>query len=127
MGAPAADGSTSTGHGFRFEQNGVEIVEILELQSRNFLADETFDRLERGNFFAVHERKRVTDVLSAPGATDAMYIIFGMLGHIVIDDMTDAGDVEPARSDVSRNHDFVFAALESLECLDAFTLRAIRV
>ena len=94
MRASAADGASSADRRFRFEENRVEIREILELQSRDFLADETLDRLERGNFFAVHERERVADFLRAPGPADAMDVIFGMLRHVVVNDMTDARDVE---------------------------------
>ena len=39
--------------------------------------------------------------------------------------MTDAGDVESARGDIGRDHDFVFAALESFERLDPLALSAI--
>ncbi len=48
-----------------------------------------------------------------------------MLGHIVIDDVTHPGDVESARRNVSRNHHFVFAALESFKRFDPFALGAI--
>ena len=54
-----------------------------------------------------------------------MDIIFRMLRHIVIDDVTDTRDIEPARGDIGRDHDFVFAALESIERLNAFALRAV--
>ena len=37
------------------------------------------------------------------------------------------GNVESPRSDIGRNHHFVFAALESLEGLDPFALGAIRM
>ena len=84
-----------------------------------------FDGLERGNFLAVHERERVAHVLGAAGAADAMDIIFRMLRHIVIDDVTDAGDVEPARGNIGRDHHLVFAALESFERFDPLALSAI--
>ncbi len=40
-----ADGASAAGHRFRFEKNGVEIRKIIEFESRDFLSDETFDRL----------------------------------------------------------------------------------
>ena len=61
----------------------------------------------------------------AAGAPDAVHVIFRMLRHIVIDNVTDAGDVESARGDIGRDHDFVFAALESFERLDSLALSAI--
>ncbi len=89
------------------------------------MPDETFDRLKRGNFFAIHEGECVADLLRASGSPDAVDVIFGMLRHVVIDDVTDAGDVEPARGDVGCDHDFVLARLESFERFDSFALGAI--
>src|SRR4029077_8287803 len=54
-----------------------------------------------------------------------MDVILGMLGDVVIDDMTYAGDVESARGDVGRDHHFVFAALESFERFDALALSPV--
>ena len=82
---------------------------------------------KRRQFFAVHQGESVADVLGAAGAADPVHVIFRMLRHVVIDDVTDAGDVDPARGDVGRDHDFVFAALETFERLDAFALGAVRM
>ena len=54
-----------------------------------------------------------------------MDIIFRMFGYIVIDNMTDAGDIESTRSDIGRDHHFVFAGFETIESFDAFALGAI--
>ena len=48
-----------------------------------------------------------------------------MLRHIVIDNMTDAGDVESPRSDIGRDHHFVFPAFKPFERFDTFALSAI--
>ena len=50
-----------------------------------------------------------------------------MLGHVVIDDVAHPGNIEPTRSDVGRDHDFVFAAFKPFERFDAFALSAIRM
>ena len=84
-----------------------------------------FDRLQRLNFLAVHQSEGVTDILRASGTTNAMDVIFRMFGHIVIDNVTDAGDIKSARSDIGRDHDFVFAGFETIESFDAFALGAI--
>ena len=84
-----------------------------------------FDRLERGNFFAVHKSEGVADILGAAGPADAMDVIFRMFRHVVIDDVTDTGDVEAARRNIGRDHDFVFARLKSFQCFDPFTLGAV--
>ena len=81
-----------------------------------------FDRLKGSDFFAVHQGERVADILGATGPANAMDIILGMLRHIVIDDVTDAGDIEPPRSDIGRNHHFIFAALETFQRFNPFAL-----
>ena len=91
------------------------------------MADETLDRLQRGDFLAVHEREGVADILRTTGAADAMHVIFGMLRHIVINDVTDTGDIETARGDVGCDHHFVLATLETFQRFDALALSAIRM
>src|SRR5262249_14115152 len=99
---------------FLYKQRGEQIREILQFQPWNFLPDKMFDGLNGGKFLAAHERESIADILCTPRPSDAMDVIFWMLGHIVIDYMTYAGDVESARCDVGRHHEFVFAAFESL-------------
>lgn len=125
MCAAAADGAFAATGRFRLEKNGVEISEILELKPRNFSPDEMLDRLQRLNFLAVHERKSVTDILGAAGATDAVNVIFRMLRHVVVDDVAYAGNVESACGDIGRDHDFVFAALKTVERFDPLALRTV--
>ena len=96
-----------------------------KLKPGNFLSNETLNRLQGGQFLAVHQGESVADVLSATSPSNAMDVIFRMLGHIVIDHVTDAGDVESPRRDIGRDHHFVFAALESFERLDPLALSAI--
>ena len=38
-----------------------------------------------------------------------MHVVFRMLRHIVVDDVADVGDVEPATGDVRGDEHFVFA------------------
>ena len=127
MGATAADGAFAAGDDFRFKQHGVNIWKVLQLQPRNFLSNEMLNRLQGGQFFAVHQGESVTDVLGATSSSNAMDVIFRMLRDIVIDNVTDAGDVESSRGDIGCDHHFVFAALESFERFDPLTLGAIRM
>src|SRR4029077_810864 len=112
MGSTAADRSLAA-RLFRFKERRVQVGKMFQFQSWNFLADEMFDRIQGRDLVAAHERERVADVLRAPCASYAMHIIFRMLGHIVINDVTYSGNVESARCDIGGNHHFVFAALES--------------
>src|SRR6476620_7647378 len=127
MSATAADGTFAADRRFRLKQGGVKIGKILEFQSRNLLADEMFNGLQRANFFSVHQGKCVTYILRAASSADAMDIIFRMFRDVIIDDVTDAGNVESARRDISCDHHFVFSTLEPFERLDPFALGTIRM
>jgi hypothetical protein len=54
-------------------------------------------------------------------------VVLGVLGHVVVDDVRDAGHVDAAGRDVGRHHDLVAAAPEALERLHALVLRAVGV
>src|SRR6266853_3501410 len=84
-----------------------------------------FDRLQRGKFCAVHQSESVANVLRPSRLSVAMYVIFRMLGHVVIDNLTHSGDVESARRDIRCDHHFVLAALETVEGFDALALGAV--
>src|SRR6476646_673069 len=125
MRATAANTAFAAGDDLRLKQYCVNVWKVLQLQPGNFLSNETLNRLQGGQFLAVHQGESIAHVLSATSPSNAMDVIFRMFGHIVIDNVTDAGDVESPRSDIGRDHDFVFAALESFERLDSLALSAI--
>src|SRR5437763_10542093 len=85
MGATAANGALTASDDLRFKQHGVNIRKVLQLQPRNFLSNEMLNRLQRGQFLAVHQCEGVADVLGATSPSNAMDVIFRMLRHIVID------------------------------------------
>src|SRR5882724_5186446 len=113
MGATAANSAFAASDNLWFKQHCVNVRKVLQLQPRNFLSNEMLNRLQRGQLLAVHQGEGVADILRATSPTDAMDIILRVFGNIVINDVTDAGDIEPARGDIGRDHHFVFAALES--------------
>src|SRR5436190_24224368 len=84
-----------------------------------------FDRLQGGKLCAVHQGESVANILRSSRASDAMDVIFRMLGHVVIDNVTHSGNVESARRDICCDHHFVLAAFEALESFDALALRAV--
>ena len=52
-------------------------------------------------------------------------VVLGVLRHVVVDHVRDAGDVEAARRDVGCHQDLVAAALEAFQRLDALALVAV--
>ena len=81
---------------FRFKKRRVQVRKVLQLQARNFLADEMFDCLQRGKFLPAHERERVAHILRPACAPDTVHVIFRMLRHIVVDNMTYPRNVQSA-------------------------------
>lgn len=110
-----------------FKKRGQDVIEILQLKLRDFLADETLDGAEIFEFLNGHEREGIAHFLGATGAANTMDVILGMLRHVVVDHVRDTLDIKPARGDIRRHHHLVLAGLESFERFDAFALRAVRM
>src|SRR5205809_7448862 len=95
MRATATNGTFPPGDDLRFKKHGVNVRKVLQLQPRNFLSNEMLNRLQRGQLLAVHQGEGVADILRATGSPNAMDVIFRVFGNIVINDVTDAVDIEP--------------------------------
>src|SRR3954463_10217691 len=122
MSASAADGALAPFARFRLEQRGVEIRKPIQFQTGNLLPHKPLDRMQGSQLFTIHQSKSVAHVLGAAGPPNPVHVILRMLRHIVINDVTHPGDVDAARGNIGRDHDFIFAALESFERLDPFSL-----
>ena len=107
------------------KQGGVTVIEILQFNARNFLADEAFDGENMGGILGHHDGKSIASGGCATGTANPMDVILGVLGHIVIDDVADFRDVEPARGDISRHEHFKFSVAKPLQGLLALALGAI--
>ena len=120
---------TAAEYGFRIgiEQAAISVIESFQFDPGNFLADEVLDRRNLLQVFGRHDRKRVTDVLGAPRATDAVDVVFRVMRHVEIDHVADLLDVDAARGDIGGDHDFVSAVAKSAKRAFALALRAARV
>jgi len=56
-----------------------------------------------------------------------MHIVFGLLGHVVVDDVRDARDIEATLCDVSGYEDTDRATFEAVQRLCALRLRLVGV
>src|SRR5580693_10737461 len=79
------------------EQRRVLIIKIIQLHARYLLSDEPLDGIDVTDIRRHHKRERVARMLGAARAPDAMNVILGMLRHIIVDNVTDIGDVKAAR------------------------------
>ena len=64
---------------------------------RDLLAEHLLDCLERLDVFRRHQHGGEALASRPAGAPDAVDIIFGMDRHVVVEDVADIGDIEPAR------------------------------
>lgn len=114
--------------GFRLlEKRSVAVIEVLDFFSGNFLSDKPFDGFHVPAFLRHHECERVALGFHPAGAPDPVNIILGVLRHIVIDDVANLGDIEPASSYIGGHQHLKPPIPEAAQSLLALTLGAIRV
>ena len=77
--------------------------------------------------FRGYERERVAGPMSAAGPADAMDVGIGRIGHVIVDDMSDAVDVEAAGRNICGDHNMKMSALESVQSAFALSLGAVAV
>src|SRR5678815_404156 len=56
-----------------------------------------------------------------------MHIIFRMMRHVKVDDMADLLDIDTARSDIGRDHDFISAVAKTGKGVFPFALGSARM
>ena len=91
------------------------------------MPDETFDIPNLACLFRRGERVGLADSLGATRAADAVHIIFGIRGDIVVDDVGDAGHIDAASGNVGGDHHFIFARFKAFEGFHALRLGAVGV
>jgi len=109
------------------KQAAIRVIESFQLHPGNFLADEVLDGRHFLQIFCGHNCERIADALCSPGAADTVHVVFRMMRHIKIDDMTDLFHIDAARSDVRGDHDFVSAVPKTAEGIFPFTLSSARM
>ncbi|OQA30234.1 MAG: hypothetical protein BWY57_02961 [Betaproteobacteria bacterium ADurb.Bin341] len=69
----------------------------------NQLFGEALDAFDVNAVAVMHQRNRQTGTPGATGTTDAVHIVFGKLGQIVVEDMRNTGNVETTSGHISRH------------------------
>ena len=126
-GGADAFADAALGDGVFVKEGGVEVGKVFQLHPLNFCADEAFDGADVVDFFGGENGDGVADLEGAAGAADAVDVVFGMLGDIIIDHVRNAGDVEASGGDIGGDEDFILATFEAGEGVFAFALGAIGV
>jgi hypothetical protein len=69
----------------------------------NRLTEQLFDRTPLKMIFGGNETGRLSGRVHACGSADSMDVIFGTIGQIVIDHMSDICHIDAARGDIRRD------------------------
>ena len=93
--------------------------------SRDLLVDVRLDVRQRHPVALAGEADRVALGAQARGAADAVDVVLGIEGQVVVVDVRHAVDVQAARGDVGRHEDLELAGLELLEQRLALLLRHV--
>ena len=86
-----------------------------------------FDSAEGLEFSGGYEGDGVAFFFGACGAADAVDVVLGIDGDVVVEDVGDAFDVEASCGDVGGDEDVVLTFTESLEGALALDLGAVSV
>ena len=86
-----------------FKQGGELVGEVFQFFAGQFLVDQSFHSLHVGQLLRDKEGQRVALLGGTTRPADAVHVVFRVLGHVVVDDMGNAGDIETAGGDV-RGH-----------------------
>ena len=89
------------------------------------LPDERLDLRQRFDVLLAAETDRVARRARARRAADAMHVVLGILGQVVIDDVADVGNVQPARGDIGRDERRQLAVVELAQHPHALSLRHV--
>ncbi len=107
-------GARQRGHQFRGD-----------LTDRDLLLDIGLDVRQAHGVHLAGEADRVTLFTQARGAADAMHVVLGIEGQVVVVDVLDPGDMQAARGDIGGHEDFELAGLEAAQQAFALFLRHI--
>ncbi len=103
---------------------------VVKLGERDPFEGRFHDPFELTNHVVVfirNQRECIASPLRATRASDAMNVRIRRVGHVVVDDVRDAVDVESARGNVGGDHDGEVSSFETVQGLLALSLGAITV
>ena len=108
-------------------RRGGGVVKVGESLTFDWSSHDAFESPDHVSVFVSDQCERVTRTMCAPRPSDAMDVGIGSVGHVVVDDVRDAFNIEAARRDVGSDHDVEVSLFETVQSLLALSLRAIAV
>ncbi len=97
----------------------------LQLHLRDFAADQLRDLGQELTIFARGQRECAAFIAGTASTADAMDVGVGVVGHVEIEDVGQAADVDTARGDIGADQQAEFVVLEFLQRLGARRLRHV--
>jgi len=108
-------------------RRGKRVVEVGESLAFDWSTHDPFELSDYVVVVRCDERERVACALRAPRAPDAMDVGVGGIGHVVVDNVRDAVNIETARRNVCGDHDVKVSAFEAVQGVLALSLCAVAV
>src|SRR5436309_8021020 len=81
------------------------VVEVGEHDPWHGAAKKALDRGQLLQLLGGDQGEGVAYLIHPPGPSDAVHVVLGGVRHVVVDDVGDSLDVDPARGDVGRDQD----------------------
>ena len=106
---------------------GDRVIKVREDFALKRMSHDALERPDHVVVFGSDKGKSVSGALGASRAADAMDVGVGGVGHVEVDDMRDAFNIEPAGGDIGGDHDAEMSALEAAQGLLALSLGAVAV
>src|SRR6185436_9452265 len=85
------------------EERCIVVGKLVEFDPLDPPSDESFDGGDVRTIFGHHDGEGIARGLGPAGAADSVHIVFRVLWHIVVNDMADVLNVQPASRDVRRD------------------------
>ena len=105
----------------------VDVVDRRQLRFDELLPGHPLDGVEQVTLARCDEQQRGARPPRAPGPSDAVHVGLGIVRDVVVQNMGDAFDVQPARRDVGGDQDVGRAVLERVDRSLADRLRNVAV
>ena len=103
------------------------VVEIWKCLTLEWMSHDALKAADHVIVFRGDQGERVTGALGASSAADTVDVGVGSIGHIVVDDVRDAVDIQAAGGDVGGDHNAEVSGLEAVQSLLTLSLSAVAV
>ena len=120
--------ATGISHGVTMpRRRGRRVVEVGEGLAFDGSAHDAFERADHILVFIGDQRERIACALCASRAPDAVDVRVGSVGHVIVNNVRDALNIETARRNVGGDHDVEVPAFETVQGVLALPLCAVAV